>query len=198
MAESEAEAAFFSSMQAANENAEGYNIEESHSGEQIESSDEYDPAQDVQDISLPDQAQASPFVESPITASCPTSTNPIPSLFPVPNSASDHRTIEDRPTTSNSIKSPISTANPIEASTGKEPGAASTISPRSATFKPRLPNDTIGILEDRIKEDEKGDIDAWLSLINEHRRRGKLDDMRKVYERFFMIFPQAVCIQRYV
>jgi cleavage stimulation factor subunit 3 len=58
--------------------------------------------------------------------------------------------------------------------------------------KARLPNDTIGILEDRIKEDPRGDMDAWLALISEHRKRNKLEDARGVYERFFKIFPQCV------
>lgn len=58
--------------------------------------------------------------------------------------------------------------------------------------KARLPHDRMGILEDRIKEDPKGDIDAWLSLITEYRSRHKLDEARAVYERFFQVFPQAV------
>lgn len=58
--------------------------------------------------------------------------------------------------------------------------------------KARLPHDTVGILEDRIKEDPRGDLDAWLSLISEHRKRNKLDDARAVYERFFKVFPSAV------
>ena len=58
--------------------------------------------------------------------------------------------------------------------------------------KARLPHDTTGILEDRIKEDPRGDLDAWLALINEHRKRNKLDDARGVYDRFFKAFPQAV------
>lgn len=58
--------------------------------------------------------------------------------------------------------------------------------------KARLPHDRVGILEDRIKEDPRGDLDAWLSLISEHRKRNKLDDARVVYERFFKVFPQAV------
>ena len=58
----------------------------------------------------------------------------------------------------------------------------------------RLPHDRVGILEDRIAEDPKGDVDAWLNLINEHRRRNKVDDARAVYERFFKIFPSAVRI----
>ncbi|KAH6721494.1 hypothetical protein BKA61DRAFT_159597 [Leptodontidium sp. MPI-SDFR-AT-0119] len=57
--------------------------------------------------------------------------------------------------------------------------------------KARLPHDRVGILEDRIKEDPRGDLDAWLSLISEHRKRNKLDDARVVYERFFKVFPQA-------
>ena len=62
--------------------------------------------------------------------------------------------------------------------------------------KARLPHDKIGILEDRIKDDARGDIDAWTSLIEEHKRRGKLEDARSVYERFFDVFPFAVrCAQ---
>ena len=60
--------------------------------------------------------------------------------------------------------------------------------------KGRLPHDKIGILEDRIKEDPRGDSDAWRFLISEHRKRNKFDDARTVYERFFKVFPQAVCL----
>ena len=67
--------------------------------------------------------------------------------------------------------------------------------PPAAAPRARLPHDRIGILEDRIKEDSRGDLDAWLSLISEHRKRGKLNDARTVYERFFMVFPQAVSVQ---
>ncbi|CAF9943606.1 MAG: mRNA 3'-end-processing protein rna14 [Alectoria fallacina] len=63
--------------------------------------------------------------------------------------------------------------------------------PITAAPKARLPHDKIGILEDRIKEDPRGDLDAWQSLINEHKRRGKLEDARNVYERFLTIFPSA-------
>ena len=64
--------------------------------------------------------------------------------------------------------------------------------------KARLPHDKVGIMEDRIKEDPRGDIDAWISLISEHRSRNKLDDARAVYERFFQIFPQAVSMTRHL
>lgn len=58
--------------------------------------------------------------------------------------------------------------------------------------KARLPNDTIGILEDRIQEDPRGDTNAWLNLIDEHRKRGKIEEARATYERFFVVFPAAV------
>jgi len=58
--------------------------------------------------------------------------------------------------------------------------------------KARLPHDKVGMLEDRIKEDPRGELDGWLSLIDEHRSRNRLDDARAVYERFLKLFPQAV------
>lgn len=65
----------------------------------------------------------------------------------------------------------------------------------TAQPKARLPHDKMGILEDRIKEDPKGDLDAWMSLISEHRSRNKFEDARAAYERFLKIFPQAVSVE---
>lgn len=62
--------------------------------------------------------------------------------------------------------------------------------------KARLPNDRVGVLEDRIKEDPRGDLDAWLNLIAEHKKRNKLEDVRKTYDRFFKEFPAAVSTAR--
>ncbi|KAJ9148474.1 mRNA 3'-end-processing protein rna-14 [Pleurostoma richardsiae] len=59
------------------------------------------------------------------------------------------------------------------------------------TAAPRLPLDTIGVLEDRIKEDPRGAMDAWIALLAEHRRRNKIEDARAAYERFLAIFPHA-------
>jgi cleavage stimulation factor subunit 3 len=56
----------------------------------------------------------------------------------------------------------------------------------------RLPQDKVGMLEDRIQADPKGDMEAWLALLGEHRKRNKLDEARKIYERFFKVFPTAV------
>jgi cleavage stimulation factor subunit 3 len=52
--------------------------------------------------------------------------------------------------------------------------------------------DPVALLEARIKEDPRGDMDAWLNLIADHRRRNKLDEVRSVYNRFVEVFPQAV------
>ncbi|KAL8710466.1 MAG: hypothetical protein Q9220_004898 [cf. Caloplaca sp. 1 TL-2023] len=57
--------------------------------------------------------------------------------------------------------------------------------------KARLPQDRIGILEDRIQEDPRGDMDAWLSLIGEYRKRSKYQEVRATYVRFFVVFPAA-------
>jgi len=64
----------------------------------------------------------------------------------------------------------------------------------AALSKPRLPQDRVGQLEDRIADDPKGDIDAWLDLIALHRSKNKLDDARSVYDRFFEVFPTAVSL----
>lgn len=61
----------------------------------------------------------------------------------------------------------------------------------STAPKSRLPTDIIGLLEDRITDDPRGDLDAWLSLIEEHRRRSNIKEAREVYERFFEVFPQS-------
>lgn len=56
----------------------------------------------------------------------------------------------------------------------------------------RLPHDWVGMLQDRVDEDPRGDIPAWLELIAEHRARNRLDSAREVYEKFLKVFPMAV------
>lgn len=82
----------------------------------------------------------------------------------------------------------------------KEPASSTdehAVTPSMATPRVRLPHDRIGILEDRIKEDPRGDLDAWLNLIGEHRKRGKVEDARNAYERFLNVFPSSVSILSY-
>ncbi|KAI1878540.1 uncharacterized protein JN550_000722 [Neoarthrinium moseri] len=54
-----------------------------------------------------------------------------------------------------------------------------------------VPVDTVGLLEERLKNDPRGDMDAWLALIDETRRRNMIQDSRAVYERFLQAFPQS-------
>ena len=63
----------------------------------------------------------------------------------------------------------------------------------SAVPKGRLAHDVVGILEDRIKEDPRGDVLAWLELIDELKRRNKQEEVRRLYDRYFEVFPLAVC-----
>ncbi|KAH6653827.1 hypothetical protein BKA67DRAFT_517316 [Truncatella angustata] len=59
------------------------------------------------------------------------------------------------------------------------------------TSSTHLPTDIVSILEDRLKNDPRGDMDAWLALIEETRRRNVIQDSRSVYERFLENFPQS-------
>ena len=65
-------------------------------------------------------------------------------------------------------------------------------SPSTIVQNARLPLDRVGMLEDRIAADPKGDTEAWLLLIDEFKRRNKIKEMRDTYERFFIVFPTAV------
>lgn len=58
--------------------------------------------------------------------------------------------------------------------------------------KSRLAHDVVGILEDRIKDDPRGDTAAYLELIDELKSRNKQDDVRRVYEQYLATFPLAV------
>ena len=72
------------------------------------------------------------------------------------------------------------------------PGESSSAAPPVAGIDP------VTLLEARIKEDPRGDIDAWLNLMADYKRRSNLDELRKVYHRFLEVFPQAVCITYWI
>ncbi|KAK5953947.1 mRNA 3'-end-processing protein rna14 [Knufia fluminis] len=57
--------------------------------------------------------------------------------------------------------------------------------------KSRLAHDVVGMLEDRIKDDPRGDSAAWLELIEEYKSRNKDDQVRRTYERYLDVFPLA-------
>jgi len=85
-----------------------------------------------------------------------------------------------------------SPAPSLPISTGVQAPVQSVPTSNVSLPKARLPQDRVGILEDRIAEDPRGDIDAWLSLISEHKQRNKISEIRATYNRFFEVFPTAV------
>jgi cleavage stimulation factor subunit 3 len=89
-----------------------------------------------------------------------------------------------------STATPAQSLPSIQVKIARTPSSAGT--PTSAVPKARLAHDTIGILEDRIADDPRGDMDAWLSLLAELRSRNKKEEARRVYGKFFKQFPLAV------
>jgi cleavage stimulation factor subunit 3 len=134
------------------------------------------PNPDVQLHSAQDQAPAS------ISASVAVN-EPAPSIASLPNSSTP-ATDATKPGAPDVMT--VASARPSVAPATPAPMSAASLP------KARLPQDRVGILEDRIAEDPRGDIEAWLSLIEEHRRRHKHDDARAVFERFLKIFPSSV------
>lgn len=65
----------------------------------------------------------------------------------------------------------------------------------AAHTQQKVPQDKIALLENRVREDPRGAMDAWLALIREYRDRGKIGDARNIYDRFLAVFPQAVSTQ---
>lgn len=86
------------------------------------------------------------------------------------------------------VPSKASASNVIVKSVSPGPASAAHISHK----RKRLPQDIVGQLEDRIAEDPRGDVDAWLALIDEHRKKGKYAEARDVYERLLQIWPTSV------
>lgn len=82
---------------------------------------------------------------------------------------------------------------PVAASSGPASAdqASSTDAP-SVLPRSRLAHDVVGMLEDRVKDDPRGDIAAWLELIEEYKSRNKDDQVRQTYERYLEVFPLAV------
>ena len=58
--------------------------------------------------------------------------------------------------------------------------------------KSRLAHDVVGILEDRIKDDPRGDTSAYIELIEEFKSRNKTEDVRRIYNQYLDVFPAAV------
>ncbi|KAK4143046.1 uncharacterized protein C8A04DRAFT_37772 [Dichotomopilus funicola] len=46
-------------------------------------------------------------------------------------------------------------------------------------------------LEERVRDDPRGAMEAWLALIAEHRSKNDIEQSRQIYDRFLAVFPQA-------
>ncbi|EPE02357.1 mrna 3 -end-processing protein rna-14 [Ophiostoma piceae UAMH 11346] len=89
---------------------------------------------------------------------------------------------------------PVQTAPPgpeVHAPTVPVPHQAPAASAPAVPFGLPLGQDSVAALEARIKEDSRGAVDSWLTLIAEHRRNNRFDDARSVFNRFLQVFPQA-------
>ncbi|CAE7210127.1 hypothetical protein P3342_011985 [Pyrenophora teres f. teres] len=141
------------------------------------------PNPHVQLHSAQDEASAS------ISASV-TVNEPAPSVASLPNGSTP---VPDATKPGAPDVLTVPSARPSVAPATPAPSASASTSASASASAPklRLPQDRAGILEDRIAEDPRGDIEAWLSLIEEHRRRHKHDDARAVFERFLKLFPSA-------
>lgn len=136
------------------------------------------PTPDVQSLSAQDQGASSLL---PASVAVPES---VPSVVSVPNGSAP---VPDA--TKPTAPEHLTVASARQSAAPLTPVPTSAV---SSLPKARLPQDRIGILEDRIAEDPRGDIEAWLSLIDEHRRRHKHDEARAVFERFLKTFPSSV------
>ena len=127
------------------------------------------PSSSAQDQALPGVSSSVAVPEIPLAASVPSGGTPVPD------------------STKKALPSHVDVASARQSTAPATPVSAS-------LPKARLPQDRVGLLEDRIADDPRGDIEAWLGLIEEHRRRHKHDDARAAFERFFKVFPSAVSI----
>lgn len=115
-------------------------------------------------LSLPDSSTLQP----PVADSGKTAISPVASAVPTP-----------QPEANGIAAAPLPVAQ-VNGSSVAAPSA-------------RLPHDKVGQLEDRIKDDPKGDTEAWLTLIKHYYDKGQYQGSRDVYKRFFEVFPTAVC-----
>lgn len=151
-------------------------------------------AQDVSLSSAPqDTAASSTSLNGSATVHVPASTSP---SLPDPS-------LQQPAPEQGKTFSPVASAQASLAPTPQPSAPAAAATPQQSAMQtngatlqppPRLPHDKVGLLEDRIKDDPKGDTDAWMSLIEHYYDKGQYDYVRHVYDRFFKVFPTAVCL----
>ena len=78
--------------------------------------------------------------------------------------------------------------------TGPSVGPVGAVNPPVASTATMSLPDPVNALEERVKQDPRGDVDAWLALIAEYTRRGRAPEIRSAYDRFLEIFRAAVSL----
>lgn len=168
--------------------------EENGSPDEKDELDVYDPAIGLDfDVSTP--APAVPLDRTPQSPEQENGNTPVPvqasgsptdvssSAVPIGNDAIAPRAATTTPAQSTTLDVSAQPSPPRLNVNG---------SVNSAVSKSRLAHDIVGILEDRIKEDPRGDTAAYLELIEELKNRNKQDDVRRIYDQYLSVFPLAV------
>jgi len=156
-------------------------------------------AVDVASIKSPSQALAGSVSQTPLSTNAQmynTASEPPASHLVANGGAAEHHP---------STLSATTPAPALDGATNDSVGQAVSLQTNGAASRPtstihvalpktRLPQDVVGQFEDRISDDPKGDVDAWLGLVAFYKSKSKYDEVRKVYARFFEVFPMAVSI----
>ncbi|KAJ5918797.1 hypothetical protein N7454_009941 [Penicillium verhagenii] len=146
-----------------------------------------------------DDTDAMPMTmsEDPSSGNANQNTSPDVSLHPegaatVPDLANSSYSHVPVPNIDSSISGQVSSWTGVALDPSLQSSTVPTpVSDDSAADRSRLPHDRVGILQDRVDEDPRGDLSAWLELIAEHRGRNRLDSAREIYEQFLKVFPMA-------
>jgi cleavage stimulation factor subunit 3 len=156
--------------------------------------DVYDPSVGLDFFDAPTPAPANPLDRTSQSPEQENGNTPVP--VPATGSFADVSvstppTGADAPRAATATPAQIAPDTPTQASPPRSHvnGAVAADLPKS-----RLAHDVVGILEDRVKDDPRGDGAAYLELIDEFKSRNKQEDVRRVYEQYLTVFPLAVRI----
>ncbi|KAL2167227.1 hypothetical protein VTG60DRAFT_1578 [Thermothelomyces hinnuleus] len=118
----------------------------------------------------------------------------------VPDAASQssvpHASLQQHPIAAKQATAASSTADPapqVNAPPTNQQENGNTSATISAAAGP-VTVDKIAQLEERVRDDPRGAMDAWLALIAEYRSKNDIEKSRLIYDRFLAVFPQAADI----
>ncbi|KAL2143469.1 hypothetical protein VTI28DRAFT_10390 [Corynascus sepedonium] len=123
---------------------------------------------------------------------------PVPSSSGrVPGAASQssvpHSSLQQHPIAATQATGAPSTADPaprVNARPTNQPENGNAGAVTAAATGPAAV-DKITQLEERVRDDPRGAMDAWLALIAEYRSKNDIEKSRQIYDRFLAVFPQA-------